>query len=37
MNSIAISFGVLPMAAVAMAKEVTTEIKVTGMTCPKIS
>ena len=33
MKSIAIFLGVLLVAAVAMAKEVTTEIKVSGMTC----
>ena len=33
MKSTAIFLGVLLMAAVAMAKEVTTEIKVSGMTC----
>jgi mercuric ion binding protein len=33
MKSIAIFLAVLLMAAVAMAKEVTTEIKVSGMTC----
>jgi periplasmic mercuric ion binding protein len=33
MKPVAISLAVLLMAAVAMAKEVTTEIKVSGMTC----
>jgi mercuric ion binding protein len=33
MKSIAIFLAVLLLAAVAMAKEVTTEIKVSGMTC----